>query len=79
MTQKAYGLLVGMCRIANLPDTGYPANLTYQISGICRISGASLSGQLPDSSTRPKLIFGCFLSTTQRYCFARLASYETIA
>ena len=38
---KNYKLL-GMCRIATLPDTGYPANLTYRI---------------PDSSTKPKLIF----------------------
>ena len=48
-----------------------------------RISGSSLSGRIsgriPDSSTKPKSIFGCFLSTAPRYRFARLASHETIA
>ena len=67
------GLKVNVGKTRDVPDTRYPANLTY------RISGSSLSGRIPHSSTKPKLIFGCFLSTAPRCRFARLANHETIA
>ena len=68
--------LVGMCRIAKLPDTEYPAKLIYRISSIQPDIRCVYPGESQIVAPSQKYYFDGFCL---HYRFARLASHETIA